>query len=253
MHRRVLRHWGIAVLAAFAGLVAACEPSRPSTTMVFEVDTAAARKADPAAGDDNLVVERVAGVLERRLAESHYTVEGIDRQGTRIAIRLRGVQKDAALATSLTIPGRLTFQLVDEGADPAGTLPSGDEVLPMDVGNGATRKLAVEKRVLMSGAQLKTADWALDGRTGAAVVTFRFDDAGTRHFAEVSRANIGRHIAIVLDGKIVSAPVIVEPILAGAGQIASNFTEQDAREMAARLRAGALPAPIRLVEIRPSQ
>ena len=80
--------------------------------------------------------------------------------------------------------------------------------------------------------------------------SFRFDNAGARNFAEITSANVGKPFAIVLDGKVLSAPVIREPITGGSGQISGSFTVQEASDLSALLRAGALPAPLTVIEER---
>jgi preprotein translocase subunit SecD len=89
---------------------------------------------------------------------------------------------------------------------------------------------------------------ALDERTNEPIVTFRFSTAGTRKFAQATSENVGRPFAIVVDGEVVSAPVIREPITGGSGQISGNFTTRSASELAAVLRYGELPARLKVVE-----
>src|SRR5581483_3300429 len=102
----------------------------------------------------------------------------------------------------------------------------------------------------VSGADLTDAQAGFDQRTGEPVVNFRFDTAGARRFAQVTQENVGRPFAIVLDNKVISAPVIREPILGGSGQISGSFTVQQANDLAILLRAGALPAPLTVIEQR---
>jgi preprotein translocase subunit SecD len=104
--------------------------------------------------------------------------------------------------------------------------------------------------VLVSGADLTDAQPSFDQQTGQPVVTFRFNSSGARKFADVTSANVGKPFAIVLDNKVISAPVIQTPITGGSGQITGNFTVQSANELAVLLRAGALPAPLTVVEER---
>ncbi|PKQ06419.1 MAG: protein translocase subunit SecD, partial [Alphaproteobacteria bacterium HGW-Alphaproteobacteria-11] len=108
----------------------------------------------------------------------------------------------------------------------------------------------VERRVMVGGDRLVDAQPAFDQQTGAPVVNFRFDSTGARQFGEVTRNSVGRPFAIVLDDKVISAPVIREPIMGGSGQISGNFTVQAANDLAILLRAGALPAPLNVLEER---
>jgi preprotein translocase subunit SecD len=125
--------------------------------------------------------------------------------------------------------------------------PADSEILP---GETPGQKYLIEKRVLVSGADLTDAQPGFDQRTNEPVVNFRFNSAGARKFAEVTQANVGKPFAIVLDNKVISAPVIREPILGGSGQISGNFTVQSANDLAILLRAGALPAPLTIIEER---
>ena len=95
--------------------------------------------------------------------------------------------------------------------------------------------------MLVSGQNLVDAQPGFDSRTGEPVVTFRFDAAGAKRFGKVTQENVGLPFAIVLDNKVISAPVIREPILGGTGQISGNFTVQRANDLAVLLRSGALP------------
>src|SRR5690606_7705578 len=89
-----------------------------------------------------------------------------------------------------------------------------------------------------------------DQRTNEPIVTFRFNTSGARRFAQATQQNVGRPFAIVLDNEVISAPVIREPILGGSGQISGSFTVQEANDLAILLRAGALPAPLTVIEER---
>jgi preprotein translocase subunit SecD len=123
--------------------------------------------------------------------------------------------------------------------------PADSEILD---GEGGA-KYVVEKRVLVSGGDLVDAQAGFD-QNGQPIVNFRFNSIGARKFAEVTAQNVGKPFAIVLDNKVLSAPVIREAIPGGAGQISGNFTVQSANDLAILLRAGALPAPLTVVEQR---
>ncbi len=117
-------------------------------------------------------------------------------------------------------------------------------------GEQAGQKYLIEKRVLVSGADLVDAQPGFDQRNSEPIVSFRFNTTGARKFAEATQQNVGKPFAIVLDNKVISAPVIREPILGGSGQISGNFTVQQANDLAILLRAGALPAPLTIIEER---
>jgi preprotein translocase subunit SecD len=108
----------------------------------------------------------------------------------------------------------------------------------------------IEKHVVVSGEDLTDAQPGFDQRNGEPIVTFRFNNNGARRFAQVTQENVGKPFAIVLDNEVISAPVIREPILGGSGQISGNFTVQQANDLAILLRAGALPAPLTIIEER---
>jgi preprotein translocase subunit SecD len=135
--------------------------------------------------------------------------------------------------------------MVDETVPPeqaaAGRVPPQDELLPSD--NPAEPKVLVERRVLVSGDQLVDARAAYD-QYNRPVVSFRFNGVGAKRFGDATTQNVHRRFAIVLDGKVLSAPVINEPIPGGSGQISGNFTTESANDLSVLLRAGALPAPL---------
>jgi len=129
-------------------------------------------------------------------------------------------------------------------------LPPGDELLPSaeDPNKGAPREYVVQKRVMVSGETLVDAQPSF--RDGLPVVTFKFDSIGAKRFGDATRDNVNKPFAIVLDNKVISAPNIREPILGGSGEISGNFTTQSAQDLALLLRAGALPAPLTVLEER---
>ena len=112
------------------------------------------------------------------------------------------------------------------------------------------QKIAVRRRVDVDGGDLTDARAGTNPQTGEWVVNFTFNSVGARRFADVTRANVNHRFAIVLDGKVISAPVIREPITGGRGQISGSFTAASANDLAVLLRAGALPAPLTVVEER---
>jgi preprotein translocase subunit SecD len=103
---------------------------------------------------------------------------------------------------------------------------------------------------MVDGGDLTDAQPGFDQRSGQPIVSFRFNSSGARKFSQVTTQNVGRPFAIVLDNEVISAPVINEPITQGAGQISGNFSVQQANDLAILLRAGALPAPLTIVEER---
>ena len=110
--------------------------------------------------------------------------------------------------------------------------------------------IEVEKKLIVSGENLTDAQPGFDRQTNQSIVSFKFDNAGAKKFANATKDNVGRPLAIILDNEILSSPVIREPILTGSGQISGGFTVEEANQLAVLLRAGALPAPMKIIEER---
>ncbi|MFZ2868595.1 protein translocase subunit SecD [Zavarzinia sp.] len=209
------------------------------------------------------IQERTTGAISqsleivRRRIDATGTAEAtVARQGAdQILIQLPGVQDPARIKNLLGQTAKMTFRLV-ENVDPtellAGRAPAGTEILQGEpvAGTNAPEPLAVRKKVLLTGEMLVDARAQADPQSGEWVVSFRFDAEGAKRFAAVTRENVGRRFAIVLDGKAISAPVIREAILGGQGQISGNFNVQSANDLSVLLRAGALPAPLTVIEER---
>ena len=200
------------------------------------------------------ILEQSIEVVRRRIDELGTREPTIERQGEdRILVQVPGLQNPDQLKTILGKTAKMTFQLVDEQADPsAKTAPIGDDILPQmsDNPRQVLPPVVVHRRVMVSGDRLTDASGSFDSRTGQPVVSFRFDSVGAREFGDVTKDNVGHRFAIVLDKQVISAPNIIEPILGGSGQITGNFTTQTANNLAILLRAGALPAPLKILEER---
>jgi len=147
---------------------------------------------------------------------------------------------------------KLTFQMVDQSMTPEeaqrGNLPPGSALYPSK--EEEQRSYLLEKRVIVSGDELESASPGFDQRSSEPVVNFRFKSAGAQRFAKATQENVGRPFAIVLDGHVISAPVIREPILTGSGQISGNFGVEEANTLSVLLRSGALPASLQVIEER---
>jgi preprotein translocase subunit SecD len=143
--------------------------------------------------------------------------------------------------------------MVDQSVSPdqlsQGNVPPDSELLKGTKAEN-NQPYLIERRELVSGADLTDAQPGFDQRTSEPIVTFRFNNKGAREFAQVTQQSVGKPFAIVLDNEVISAPVILEPILGGSGQISGNFTVQQANDLAILLRAGALPAPLTIIEER---
>ncbi|HKS87109.1 MAG TPA: protein translocase subunit SecD [Pseudolabrys sp.] len=198
-------------------------------------------------------VDQSIQIIERRVNELGTVEPLIQRQGNdRILVQVPGLQDPTRLKELLGKTAKLDFRMVDVSmpAEQAlqGRTPPDDEIL-YSASEPKTPYL-VEKRILVSGGDLTDAQPGFDQRTNEPIVSFRFNTSGARKFAQVTQENVGKPFAIVLDNQVISAPVIREPILGGSGQISGNFTVQSANDLAILLRAGALPAPLTIIEER---
>lgn len=194
-------------------------------------------------------VEQSIEIVRRRIDATGVVDPSIARQGAdRIVVELPGVTDPEAVRKLLGTTAKMTFQLVDENAPPGGPVPPGDEALPLQEQPGQT--VTVSRHVEVDGADLTDASAGTDNQTGQWEVNFTFDSTGARRFAAVTRDNIGHRFAIVLDRQVISAPVIQSIIPNGQGRITGNYTAQSATTLALLLRAGALPAPLTVLEQR---
>jgi preprotein translocase subunit SecD/SecD/SecF fusion protein len=196
---------------------------------------------------ESQAVQQSITIIQRRIDGSGVLNPSIARQGQdQIVVQLPGVSDPERVKALIGTTAHMTFQMVDEQAPPGPVPPLGDEQLP--VTDGQPPVLDVYSDVSVDGADLNNAQASTDPQTGQWVVNFSLNSVGAREFADVTTANVGHLFAIVLDGKIIEAPVIREPITGGSGQISGNFTPQSATDLALLLRAGALPAPLNIVE-----
>lgn len=195
-------------------------------------------------------VDRSIEIIRRRIDGTGAIDPAIARQGEdRIMIELPGISDPEHIKNLLGTTARLTFQLVDSNPLHTTVAPPGFTILKMsDPSNPET--LPVADHVDVQGSDLTNAGATIDPQTGKWAVSFSFDTTGTHAFAAVTRAHVGHRFAIVLDNKIIEAPVIMSPITGGNGQITGNFDAQKATDLALLLRAGALPAPLHIIEER---
>ncbi len=196
------------------------------------------------------VVTQTIEIVRRRIDSTGTQEPLIQRQGIkRIVVQLPGIDNPDAIKKLLGKTAKMTFHLVDSKADTIkasqGIVAPGRIALYDEQG----RIYVLEKRVYLSGENLVDAQ-ASYSQNNAPVVSFRFDSVGARKFGRLTSKARGRQLAIVLDGKVISAPNINEPILGGSGIITGSFTIEEVNELAVLLRAGALPAPLTIVEER---
>jgi protein-export membrane protein SecD len=182
-------------------------------------------------------------IVRRRIDETGTKDPTIVRRGVdRILIELPGLDDPNRVKELLGKTANLTFRLVSNDDDSFGA-----EILKYENESGT---LSINKRVILRGDSLDNATPAFDNQNNIAIVNFSLDRIGSKKFAKVTKENLGRRLAIVLDNKIISAPVIRDTIIGGAGQISGNFTLQSATDLALLLRSGALPAPLSIIEER---
>ena len=198
-------------------------------------------------------VQQSIEIVRRRVDETGTREPTIQQQGDdRILVQLPGIDDPERIKRLLGKTAKMSFHLVDQRnsveSAMAGRIPPGSWLLPSEGEDG--RMYLIRKRVMVSGDTLIDAQPSTDSRTNEPVVTFRFDSAGAKRFGSATSKNVGKLFAIVLDRKVISAPVIREPILGGSGQISGSFSFQSAQDLALLLRAGALPAPLTILEER---
>ena len=199
-----------------------------------------------------LTIEQSMEIIRRRIDPDGTKEPVIQRQGAdRILVQLPGVDDPEEVKRLLGRTAKLTFQLVDtsmsaQEALDRGRTPPGSVLLPGDNDDG--QFYVVEKRVMVSGELLETAQASFD-QNNRPSVSFTLNATGAKRFGRVTGANIGRPFAIILDGKVVSAPTIQSQIF-GSGQITGSFSVAETNELALILRAGALPAPLIVMEER---
>jgi preprotein translocase subunit SecD len=198
-------------------------------------------------------VEQSIEVVRRRIDQLGTKEPDIRRQGKdRIMIAAPGESDPEKLRNIIGTTAKLTFQMVDDQADVAqalqGRVPPGAMVVQGS--EPGMPPLVVKRRAEVTGEMLTTASAGFDQQTGEPEVDFRFNGVGAKRFGEVTRSNIGKRFAIILDNKYISAPTIQTAITGGSGRISGSFTAESANELAVLLRAGALPAPLKIEEQR---
>jgi preprotein translocase subunit SecD len=224
-----------------------------TTTIILQLPTAEAENVE------KLAVDQALETIRNRIDQFGVAEPDIRRQGQRrILIQLPGI-KDADRAKDLI--GRtalLEFKLVDDNQDVSavenGTVPPGREILyrvETDAESGQVSKIPflLKKRTLLTGANLTNARVDFD-QFNIPFVSINFDKKGARDFERITGENVNKRLAIVLDNTVASAPVIQEKIAGGQARITGNFSLEEAKDLAIVLRAGALPAPVNILEER---
>ncbi len=191
-------------------------------------------------------------IVRRRIDALGTKEPSIQSQGGKyILVQLPGVDNPERIKELIGQTAKMTFHLVNENVSQeqvaSGRAPSGTEFLPYIDSPGSV--VPVYSRVEVSGESLKDSQAEFD-QNNMPVVSTVFDASGARRFAKLTTEHVNERFAIVLDGKVLSAPVIREPIPGGRGQISGGFTLQGAKDLAVLLRSGALPAPLQVIEER---
>ena len=164
----------------------------------------------------------------------------LQRGDKRILVELPGLKDPERIKSLLGKTAQLNFRLVENNEE------FGVEKLTSDTGE----ELNVSKRIIMSGENLIDAQPTFNSQSNEPTVSFTLDRLGSQKFGRTTTDNVGKRLAIILDGKIVSAPSINEPITSGSGIISGNFSFQEATDLSLLLRSGALPTPLSIVEER---
>jgi preprotein translocase subunit SecD len=207
-----------------------------------------------------MAVDQALETIRNRIDQFGVSEPDIRIQGERrILVQLPGIKETQRAKDLIGRTALLEFKLIDEANDLAaaldGTVPAGSEVLYETKEDPATRRVEktpflVKKATALTGAYLTDARVQIDSQYNEPYVSITFDKKGARLFERITAENVKKRLAIVLDGNIYSAPVIQEKIAGGEARITGNFTTEEARDLAIVLRAGALPAPVRILEER---
>ena len=190
---------------------------------------------------NNAALKQSIEIVRRRIDDVGTKEPTILQRGEkRILVELPGLKDPDRIKKLLGKTAQLNFRLVSENTE------FGVEELISETGE----KLKISKRIVMSGENLIDAQPSIQNQQNEPTVSFTLDRLGSQKFGRATTDNVGKRLAIVLDGKIISAPNINEPITSGNGMISGNFTFQEATDLALLLRSGALPTPLKIVEER---
>ena len=192
----------------------------------------------------NSSLDQAIEIVRRRVDEIGTNEPNILKRGNdRILVELPGLDDPGRIKSLLGKTANLTFQFITQNSEES----FGTEKLMFE---NESEEAIVSKRIILSGDNLVDAKPTMDTQTNETVVTFSLDRVGAKKFGKATSTGVGKRLAIILDGKIISAPSVREPIVGGSGQISGNFTFQSATDLALLLRSGALPAPLSIIEER---
>jgi len=209
---------------------------------------------------EKLAVEQSLETIRSRvdqfgISEPEIIPEGDDR----IIIQLPGIRDTTRAKSLIGKTALLEFKLVDEEHSPEealrGNIPEGSVIaegyhLDGETGRRTKVPYLLKNKTLMTGSSIESAQVKISDRFGEPYISLKFDTQGAKDFDRITAENVKKRLAIVLDGVVYSAPVIQERISGGQAQITGSFTMEEARDLAIVLRAGALPAPVNILEER---
>tara|TARA_B100001245_G_scaffold236029_1_gene225427 strand:- start:1688 stop:3244 length:1557 start_codon:yes stop_codon:yes gene_type:complete len=192
----------------------------------------------------NASLDQAIEIVRRRVDEIGTNEPNILKRGNnRILVELPGLDDPMRIKNLLGKTANLTFRFVSKTLEET----FGNEELEFE---DESETAYVSKRIIISGENLIDAQPRMDNETNETIVSFTLDRVGAKRFGKATTTGIGKKLAIVLDGKIISAPVVQDAIISGSGQISGGFTFQTATDLALLLRSGALPAPMNIIEER---
>jgi len=192
----------------------------------------------------NSSLDQAIEIVRRRVDEIGTNEPNILKRGNdRILVELPGLDDPGRIKSLLGKTANLTFQFITQNSEES----FGTEKLQFEDGS---EEAIVSKRIILNGDNLIDAKTAVNPQTNETVVSFNLNRVGAKKFGKATTTGVGKRLAIILDGKIISAPGVREPIIGGSGQISGNFTFQSATDLALLLRSGALPAPLNIIEER---
>ena len=192
----------------------------------------------------NASLDQAIEIVRRRVDEIGTNEPNILKRGNdRILVELPGLDDPGRIKSLLGKTANLTFQFITQNSEES----FGTEKLMFE---DESEEAIVSKRIILSGDNLVDAKPTMDTQNNETVVSFNLDRVGAKKFGKATSTGVGKRLAIILDGKIISAPSVREPIVGGSGQISGGFTFQSATDLALLLRSGALPAPLSIIEER---
>ena len=228
--------------------------SSGSNRMVYQINGKMRKYIEERAVDQGLET------IRNRIDQFGVAEPSIQRQGDRrIIIQLPGIKDTDRAIQLIGKTAQLEFKLVDDDRSLEdaikGNIPEGDEMLYQrltnpDSGEVSKKPFLIKKEVMMTGESIVNAEVRIDSQYNEPYVSIEFDKGGSNLFGKITKDNVKKRLAIVLDNNVYSAPVIQEEISGGRAQITGSFTTEEAHDLAIVLRAGALPAPVKILENR---